>query len=97
MRLVLLPEVRKDLREIIAHYKSVAGTSVAEDFHAEFRRFAIEAAERPRSFAVRRENVRRVNFHRFPYHLLFHIERETVVVLVVKHNQRDPDFGVDRL
>src|SRR4051794_39288186 len=97
MRLVLLPEVREDLKEIITHYKRVASTSVAEDFRAEFRRLAREAVERPGSFAVRRYDLRRVNFHRFPYHLLFYIDGETVVVLVLKHNQRHPDFGLDRL
>ena len=36
--------------------------------------------------------VRRVLLHNFPYALLYTIERRRVVVLVVKHHKRHPDY-----
>ena len=41
--------------------------------------------------------VRRINFRRFPYHMLYQVVDEgDVKVLVVKHDRRNPDFGLDR-
>ena len=53
MRLFLLPEVRKDLKEIIAHYKKFASASVAEDFQDEFRRAARAPTERRAADLIR--------------------------------------------
>jgi len=36
--------------------------------------------------------VRRVLLHKFPYALLYTVESNRVVVLVVKHHKRHPDY-----
>jgi plasmid stabilization system protein ParE len=96
MRLVLLPQVRKDLKGIMAYYERAATDKIAEEFYAEFERLAEEAVGRPHSFSARQSETRRVNFSRFPYHFLFRIESDKVVVTVVRHNKRHPSFGTDR-
>lgn len=52
--------------------------------------------KRPYSFPAF-EEYRRVNLNKFPYHFLFEVIGEsTVRIVVLKHNRRDPDFGLDR-
>ncbi len=53
------------------YYERVAGPELADDFYTEFRRFLLEAAERPESFSIRARDLRRANLHRFPYHFSF--------------------------
>ncbi len=96
MKLELDSKVYLDLIEIMEYYDEEAGTDVAAKFYAEFRQYAKAAVERPYSFPQHGE-LRRANLHRFPHHFLYKIVNEiTVRVLVVRHNRRHPDFGLDR-
>jgi plasmid stabilization system protein ParE len=96
MRLVLHPKVYSDIDAIMAYYEEVAATELANEFYAEFRHFMVEAAKRPKSFAIRQQDIRRVNLRRFPYHFLFRIVDDTVRVLVVRHHSRHPSLGTRR-
>ena len=96
MRLVLHPQVHSDVHAIMEYYERVASPELADDFYSEFRRFMLEAAERPESFSVRERGLRRVNLHRFPYHFLFCIVRDVVRILVVRHHRRHPSVGIRR-
>lgn len=81
----------------MAYYLREAGSQIATEFYDEFRRCRRIISERPRTYPVVRDGIRRINFHRFPYHILYQIADETSVrVLALKHDRRDPDFGLDR-
>ena len=96
MRVELDSEVYIDLVEILEYYDEQAGGGVAADFYAEFRQYAKAAGERPYSFPAH-EELRRVNLQKFPHHFLFQIMNEkTLRILVVKHNHRNPSYGLDR-
>jgi plasmid stabilization system protein ParE len=93
MRLVLHPKVYSDIDAIMAYYEQVAATELANQFYTELRHFMVEAAKRPKSFAIRQRDIRRVNRGRFPYHFLFRLLDDTVRVLVVRHHSRHPSLG----
>jgi plasmid stabilization system protein ParE len=96
MRLVLHPKVYSDIDAIMAYFEEVAATELAKEFYTELRRFMVEAANRPKSLAIRQRDIRRVNLRRFPYHFLFRIVDDTVRVLVVRHHSRHPSLGTRR-
>ena len=96
MLLVLHPKVYSDIDAIMAYYEEVAATELAREFYAELRHFMVEAAKRPKSFAIREGDIRRVNLRRFPYHFLFRIVGDTVRILVVRHHSRHPSLGMRR-
>ncbi len=96
MWLILHPRVHSDVQAIMEYYETVAGRELANDFYSELRRFMMEAAERPESFAIRERDLRRANLHRFPYHFLFRIVGGTVRILVVRHHRRHPSLGSRR-
>jgi toxin ParE1/3/4 len=95
MRLVLHPKVYSDIDKIMGYYEE-ATADLANEFYAELRHFMIEAATRPKSFAIREGDIRRVNLHRFPYHFLFRIADDTIRILVVRHHSRRPSVGIRR-
>ena len=96
MRLVLHPQVRSDIHQIMDYYERVANPKLADDFYDELRRGLLAAAEQPEQFAIRERDLRRVNLRRFPYHFLFRIVGDSVRVLVVRHHRRHPSLGVQR-
>lgn len=97
MRVRLNSKVYSDLESAMAYYLREAGSQIATEFYDEFRRCKQIIAERPSLYSVVRDDIRRINFHRFPYHILYKIaDSESVQILVVKHDRRDPDFGLDR-
>jgi plasmid stabilization system protein ParE len=62
-------------------------------------RFHPEARDDIKTIAERYADVsvyRRSNLKKLPYHILFEAGESEVRVLVVRHNRRDPSFGLDR-
>ena len=43
------------------------------------------------------EEVRRFLFTRFPYSLVYGIEQDTIVVIAVAHQHREPRYWADRI
>jgi plasmid stabilization system protein ParE len=80
----------------MSYYEAVAGQKLADEFFRELRHSMAKAGIRPESFGLRQGDLRRVNLRRFPYHFLFRIGGDTVRILVVRHHQRNPSFGVRR-
>ncbi len=100
MKVQLNSAVYNDLREIMEHYDEVASGDIASTFYTEFRLYADRAVAMPKSYPIYSdspEKIRRVNFRRFPYHFLFRqIDKNTIRILVVRHDHRHPSYGMDR-
>jgi len=93
----LHPEVDNDLMEAMEYYEREAVPELAVEFYVEFRRCSDQLGVRLESFPVKESGLRRMNLHRFPFHILFEVLNENVVeIFVVKHDHRDPAFGTDR-
>lgn len=97
MRVRLGRTVYRDIESAMDYYLVAANAKIATEFYDEFKRCRKIIGSRPESYPVIRNEIRRINFRRFPYHILYQIVNEEYVkVLVVKHDRRDPDFGLDR-
>lgn len=97
MHVRLNKKVYLDLESAMAYYSSEAGNRIATEFYEEFRRCRSIIAKRPLAYPEVRDGVRRINLHKFPYHILYQIEQTSLIhILVLKHDRRDPDFGLDR-
>jgi hypothetical protein len=42
-------------------------------------------------------DIRRFSLHRFPYSLIYGIEENTIVVIAVAHDHREPGYWSDRV
>lgn len=89
--------VYSDIESAMGYYLCEAGAKFGTEFYEEFKRCRVIVAERPQSYPIVRDDIRRINFRRFPFHILYQIVDDGYVkLLVVKHDSRDPDFGLDR-
>lgn len=92
--------VYDDLREAIEYYAETAGSQIAIQFYEQFQLSIELIKKRPLSFPVYLEDdteIRRTNFKRFPFHLLFKkVGTDTLRILVVRHDHRHPSYGLER-
>ncbi len=95
MRIRFHKRVQFDLDEILNKYRE-ASDALAEDFFSEFEAGVFKAAENPRFFHFDASGLRRCNFERFPYHFLYDMRGDYVRLWVVRHNRRNPKFGLRR-
>jgi plasmid stabilization system protein ParE len=96
-RIIYDVEARFDVLEIVEFYEKVEGQQLADRFTSELEKFIEHIAERPESFVEVRSGLRRANLNRFPHHIIFQIvDTETIKILTIKHDRRNPDLGLDR-
>ena len=88
--------VATDLRGILAFYEHESGTSLADEFYAELMSRIRQVQQNPKRFPFSTGDRRRVNLERFPYHLLYRIKPDCVRILVLRHHQQDPNYGLGR-
>ncbi len=88
---------RQDVVSILEYYKTEAGHEFAVEFFSELRQYIRRIAASPKSFPEIRKGVRRCLLSRFPYQINYEIISPIEVkILIVKHQRRDPDLGLDR-
>jgi plasmid stabilization system protein ParE len=56
-----------------------------------------ELARQPYSYAVRYKNIRIAHPDKFPYNIHFYIEEETVVIIAILFEGRNPDLRLERV
>ena len=50
----------------------------------------------PNRFPIIKYNIRRRLIHRFPYAILYRIDKEEIVILAVMHLRRQPNYWLNR-
>ncbi|OYW76149.1 MAG: hypothetical protein B7Z37_09945 [Verrucomicrobia bacterium 12-59-8] len=88
-------QVQADLDAILDKYDEVS-PQLAAEFFDEFQSGLLKVAENPRFFHFDACGLRRCNFDRFPYHFLYDIRSDYARVWVIRHNRRDPAWGLKR-
>lgn len=96
MGLILHRLIQRDLRNVLDYYRSEGGPDLAQRFYAEFEQVVAAVAANPLRFHPVSETLRRANFRKFPYHLLYRTSNEDVRVLVLRHHRREPSYGTER-
>lgn len=88
---------REDVAEVLGYYEREAGLDVAVDFFDDLNRCIDSIARHPRSFPERVPGIRRCLLKQFPHEIGYEIvDKDTVRILVVKHQRRHPAYGMDR-
>jgi len=95
-RAELTPGAESDIAEAFDFYEAqLAGLGV--QFLATLERQLELVVDNPLQYEVRYRSVRRAVLRRFPYAIFYLFEGESVVVLAVEHQARDPEHWKQRL
>jgi toxin ParE1/3/4 len=95
MEIVFHPLVRRDIQQPIQYYKTISD-QLAQEFRSELKEVLDQVTRNPLRFHITDRGFRRANFQRFPYHLLYDVTADHVRVMLLRHNKRNPQYGLKR-
>lgn len=95
MKLTYHPRVQDDLDEAVDYYLGIPA-DLADDFWDEVMNAFDEIAEHPTRHHFHASGLRRKNLEKFPYHILYEILPKRVRIVVIRHDRRNPSFGLRR-
>ena len=95
MQIIRHPHLAADIRDVAMHYAEVSERVLAA-FWIELDLVLASIERNPRSHHFDSCGLRRASFQRFPYHLLYEVEDETIYLVVLRHDRRHPSFGIER-
>lgn len=96
MKVSFLTLAQQELDDAVAWYNEQA-TGLGQDFLDELDRVVRRAVTFPMSCPEIEPGVRRCLLARFPYGLIYGVDRKTIVVVAVAHLHREPRYWVGRI
>ena len=96
MKLRFLILAQQELDDAVAWYNEQAA-GLGQEFLDELDRVVRRAVTFPMSCPEIEPGVRRCLLARFPYGLIYGVDRKTLVVVAVAHLHRKPRYWVDRI
>lgn len=91
MTLRLLAQARADLADAMAWYKSKSEI-LAQAFLSDVEKTASLIESHPLAWTEMSAGIRRCRLSRFPYALIYAIEKDQCLVLAVAHLHRKPGY-----
>lgn len=95
MEIVRHPGLAGDIREAAVHYGEIS-ERVLSAFWRELDSVLASVERNPRSHHFDWCGLRRANLRKFPYHLLYEVEDDRIFLVVLRHDKRSPQYGVER-
>ena len=95
MRIIRHPKLAQDIRDAAMHYEEIS-ERVLSAFWRELDLVLASIEQNPRSNHFDSCGLRRANLRKFPYHLLYELDEEAIYLVVLRHDRRHPDHGIDR-
>lgn len=96
MNVRFLTLAQQEVDDAVAWYDGQAAR-LEQEFLDELDRAVRRALAFPMSCPEIEPGVRRCLLARFPYGLIYGVDRETIVVVAVAHLHREPRYWVDRI
>lgn len=96
MRLEIHPAATAEVEQE-ANYYDAKSFGLGQAFLHELEVAVAKAKRFPTLYAADHEGLRRCHLHRFPFTVVFRIKDAVMEILVVRHNARHPDYGLERL
>ncbi len=95
MQIIRHPKLADDIRDVAMHYAEIS-ERVLSAFWSELDSVLASVGRNPRSHHFDSCGLRRANFRKFPYHLLYEVDDDTIFLAVLRHDRRHPNHGIDR-
>ena len=70
---------------------------LGESFVGEVERCLNVIKDNAEAFPIIKDNIRKAVILKFPYSILYRIEKENIYILAVMHQKREPNYWSDRI
>jgi plasmid stabilization system protein ParE len=96
VRVVFTRYARLELRDAIAFYEMEL-SGLGERFKEEIRKAIARVVAYPEAWSLESVEVRKCILHRFPYKILYSVEKDHILIIAIAHQHRKPDYWIDRI
>jgi len=96
MNVILIPPADKELDDAIKFYNNQL-PGLGDQFYNEFLATINLLKRTPFGWRKVGENTRRINIKKFPYLVLYVVDRDDILVTCVAHQHRNPRYYFSRM
>lgn len=89
------PESEEEFNKAIEYYENIE-LGLGYDFALEVYSAIQLSVEFPKAWAILESDIRRSLVRRFPYGVLYSVEKEEIFVIAIMNLHRDPDYWKHR-
>jgi plasmid stabilization system protein ParE len=94
-RLIFCSAAEADYTESLCWYAE-RSIDAANEFDAELKRSVDEIASTPKRFPRCDDRHRFFLMRRFPFQIIYRVQRDDIVIVAVAHTSRSPDYWANR-
>ncbi len=95
MQIIRHPKLADDIRSAAMHYEEIS-ERILSAFWSELDSLLASIERSPRGHHYDSSGLRRANIRKFPYHLLYEVDENSIFFVVFRHDKRHPDYGISR-
>ncbi|MCK7520248.1 MAG: type II toxin-antitoxin system RelE/ParE family toxin [Ignavibacteriales bacterium] len=93
MKILFSKFAKNELDDAVTFYETeLAG--LGRLFKEEIKSSVSRIKEHPEAWSIEKGDVRKALLHRFPYKILYSIEKDHIVILAIAHQHRKPNYWV---
>jgi plasmid stabilization system protein ParE len=87
---------QKELDDAVLYYE-LEQSGLGQRFRSTVRKTIDRIKKYPTSWPIEREEVRKCFVHKFPYKILYSVQKQSIVILAIAHQHRKPGYWIERL
>ena len=95
MRVIFSEYAKLELDDAASFYE-LEFEGLGRRFKEEVRKAAKRICKYPQALSIERGDIRKCLLHKFPYKLLYSIEKDHIFIIAVAHQHRKPDYWIGR-
>ncbi|MCD6190444.1 MAG: type II toxin-antitoxin system RelE/ParE family toxin [Sulfurimonas sp.] len=96
MKIEFLPEAKVELDEAVEYYE-LQVNGLGKNFKSIAKSTIKRVATFPTAWTEIRPNIRRCIMHKFPYNVLYSIEKDYILIIAISHHHRYPNYWEARI
>ena len=96
MKIKYLNLARLEFHESIAFYESEQ-KGLGEKFENEIKSTISRIKQSPKMYPNINIQVKKCIVNKFPFNILYSIEKGYILIIAVAHHHREPDYWIDRI
>jgi plasmid stabilization system protein ParE len=93
MKIIYSFYAKQELLDAVYFY-NLEYQGLGDKFKQEIYIASLRIANFPSAWSVERDDIRKCILHKFPYKILYSIEKDHIFIIAIAHQHRKPDYWV---
>jgi len=94
MKIVFSKIAKHELDDAVIYYE-LEYQGLGRRFKEEVRKATKRISDYPEAWSIERGEIRKCLLHKFPFKLLYSIEKDHIFIIAVAHQHRKPDYWIE--